>query len=84
MWYLPCNPRQRRILEGSKVFWNWFKTQWYIHDQALIDDAEFHQATIKERRLWFKRLHCPQAMAAEVKPNSIVIAELYKKEKLCY
>jgi len=79
-WYLPCNDRQRRILEGSKVFWVWFRLQWEMHDRALLDDPEFLSYTIKERRRYFKHLHEPQAMAVDVKPNSIVLAELNKKE----
>jgi hypothetical protein len=82
-WYLPCNERQRRKLEGSQIFWAWFRLQFEIHDDALINDPEFPLLTINERRRWFKNLHCPQAMANEVKPNAVVLAELNKKEPIC-
>ena len=79
-WYLPCNERQRRILEGSKTFWAWFRLQWEMHDQVLLDDPEFFDYTLQERRRYFKHLHEPQAMAVDIKPNSVVLAELNKKE----
>lgn len=79
-WYLPCNARQRRVLEGSKIYWSWFRLQWEMHEDALIDSEYFFHLTIDSRRKLFQHLHDPQALAVEVKPNDIVLAELNKKE----
>lgn len=83
MWYLPTDERKRRILEGSKIFWQWFKLQWEIHDDAILKDPDFATASINERRRWYQVVHEPQALANEVKPNSIVLAELTKTQQLC-
>ncbi|HMP20932.1 MAG TPA: hypothetical protein PKC39_08245 [Ferruginibacter sp.] len=83
MWYLPCDARQRRILEGSQVFWKWFRLQWEMHDEALLLDPDFFNYTIAERRWYWKVLHEPQALANDIKPNDIVLAELTKKTEIC-
>lgn len=79
-WYLPCDERLRRKLEDSKTFWAWFRVQWEMHDRALLDDPEFFDYTVEERRRYFKHLHEPQVMAVNIKPNDVVLAELNKKD----
>jgi hypothetical protein len=79
LYCLPYDYRARGILERSAVYWGWFKNQWYIHDQALLNDWEFFTYTIVERRRYYKILHEPQAMANDIKLNDVVLAEVRKK-----
>ena len=79
-WYLPCDPRARRTLEGSKLFWNWYKFQWEQMDLALIEDVCFQDESIKQRRIFYQEFHNARAMCEEVKPNTVVLSELNKKE----
>jgi hypothetical protein len=84
MWYLPCDDANRRRLEGSKIFWQWYKFQWEVQDEALLLHEPFATHSFSRRRKLYKSLHCPRAMAVEVKPNSVVLQELgKKKEVLC-
>ena len=78
-WYLPCDEDARKQLEGSKLYWNWFKNQWTIHDEALLTYTAFINTDIKLRRESYQCFHCPRALAAEVKPNDIVLNEIKTK-----
>ena len=79
-WYLPCDERARRKLESSRLFWNWYKFQWEQRDFALINDVCFQDESIKQRRRFYQEFHNAQAMCEEVKPNTVVLNELNKKE----
>lgn len=76
-WYLPTDAYGRDQLERSKLYWNWFKYQWMIHDEGLLTfKRSLSECSQEEVFTAYKNLHCPHAMAAEVKPNSVVLSEI--------
>jgi hypothetical protein len=78
-WYLPCDDLGRDQLERSKLYWNWYKTQWQGFDMAFVEQPDLDHIGLTIKREMYKSLHCPHAMAAEIKPNNVVLSELKKK-----
>lgn len=72
-WYLPCDDNARFQLERSKLFWNWFKSQWAAHDTAFIDCDQIERHGHDLLLSMYAALHCPRTLAKEVKPNSTVL-----------
>ena len=78
-WYLPCDDYGRNELERSKLFWNWFKMQWGEHDYAFLEQEGIKNISPSICFGMYAHLHCPRAMAKEIKPNSVVLAEIKAK-----
>jgi len=74
--YLPSDCRLRKQLECSRLFWNWFKNQWAIHDYELLNDATFLNQPVIDRLGDYKYLHCPKELVLEVKPNNVVLSSI--------
>lgn len=79
-WYLPVDARQRRKLESSSLYWKWFRQMWEQLDAHLLNDADFFDKSIKERRLYYQAYHNPHDMVQVVKPNDVVLSVLNEKE----
>ena len=78
-WYLPCDDDARNQLERSRLFWNWFKNQWAAHDYAYINSENIDKISLGLRQSCYEALHCPRALAVEIKPNSVVLESIKKK-----
>jgi len=73
-WYLPCDERARRKLERSRLYWNWFKNQWALHDESLLSfNRSLKEISVLDVLDLFDALHDPQALAVDTKPNSVVL-----------
>jgi len=81
MWYLPCDEHAREKLLRSRLFWNWFKNQWTVHDESLLSyRMAVRECTVIALTELYVSLHCPRAMVMEVKPNDVVLSEIKTKE----
>lgn len=77
MWYLPCDDYARHQLERSRLYWNWFKYQWMLHDESLLSyKVSVRECSVKTLLPLYQNLHCPRALAVEIKPNSVVLADI--------
>jgi hypothetical protein len=77
MWYLPCDEDARSQLERSKLYWNWFKNLWLCHDESLVSfTLSLRECSAEMLRGVYDDLHCPHALAIEVKPNAVVLNEI--------
>lgn len=82
MWLFPVDEHARDCLQRSKVFWNWYKHTWSMYDESYLTyRLSLKENSAAKRTIIYKDLHCPRTMAVEVKPNSVVIAEINKKEE---
>ena len=64
------------MLERSKVFWGWWKSEWHRRDQAFLEDAET-LITLRPRTrldIWFA-LHSPKELASRLSPHAAVMDE---------
>ena len=75
-WYLPCDDYGRNQLERSKLYWNWFKMQWSEHDMLFVEQEGIKDISPRICFGMYEHLHCPRALAIDVKPNSVVLAEI--------
>jgi hypothetical protein len=84
-WYAPANETLRRQLEGSKLFWNWFKNVWTVYDESLLSfTTGLQECSQQTRRSTYETLHCPRTMAVEEKPFKAVLDSVQTKSKqLC-
>ena len=74
MWYLPCDEEMRKRLSYSKLFWNWFKHTWTIHDESwLTYTYSLKEMQVKMRFALYEELHNPRVLAVEEKPNRVVL-----------
>ena len=78
MWYLPCDEYAREQLLRSRLYWNWFKNQWNNDDYVFNTTSGIGLVSINQRLIIYEDLHNPQALAIEVKPNSIVLSSIKK------
>ena len=62
-----------RELEGNRIFWNWWKNHWAIRDAQFL--AEKHRGNH-----WaiYTNTHDAAMLAAEMRPNALVLGESYK------
>jgi hypothetical protein len=76
--YLGGENEGTRLLAGSKVYWAWFKNQWTLRDEAMLqDEAQLQQISIKVRRQFYVALHNPAMLAAEMAPNALIMRDSY-------
>ena len=85
MWYLPCDEWARQQLERSKLYWNWFKNQWVLHDESLLSfKLSLSECDHNTLMRLYDDLHCPRALAVEVKPNRVVLDSIKKQEAILW
>ncbi len=61
-------------LTARKEFWNWWKNQWNVRDDAFINEWDGLEDSIPRRDLesLYKELHNPKVLACEIHPPKIV------------
>jgi len=73
-WYLIGQDKNRRKMERSRLFWNWFKIAFWSYDQAFTaDESRILSLSLKARRTLFKDLHCPIEFSKYEKPDEVVL-----------
>ena len=75
-WYLPTNDQARSALERSRIYWNWFKCMWNAYDMSFTDAERIDEIPLTLLRELYENLHCPRALAYDVKPNAVVLGEI--------
>lgn len=60
----------------SRIFWNWWKANFRLRDQAFIDRKIVDLKT-ETWHLIYKELHDPKTLAAEIYPSGVVLGESY-------
>ena len=70
-WYCNCLEDYKRALEGSKVFWAWWRNCWLGRDMAFCEDAEL--ININTRRELYKCLNDEAYLVADIKPSKTVM-----------
>ncbi len=67
------------MLQRSKLFWNWWKNQWLLRDEAFIH--EYHEELINiqlvTRCSLYYDLHDAAKLASDIYPNKTVLDESY-------
>ena len=60
----------------SRIFWNWWKLEWYTRDQAYA--THFYKLMHMDcnHELYFD-LHDPKTLAHAIYPNGVVLEESY-------
>lgn len=61
-------------LTARKEFWNWWKNQWNVRDDAFINEWDGLEDSIPRRDLesLYKELHNSKVLACEIHPPKIV------------
>ena len=77
-WYLPFDEKMQRILEGERMFWNWWKLCWSYRDEGMLKE-DLKSIPVAKRREMYKSVH--EEVAMELKPGKIITAILFKKTK---
>jgi hypothetical protein len=81
MWYLPCDAAGRDKLLRSRIFWNWWKHTWTMHDESFLSfKRSLKECELHNIRKAYEALHCPRILVNELTPNDVVLAELKTKE----
>jgi hypothetical protein len=79
-WYLPNHPQCRRVLEGNKLYWNWWKLMWNARDEVFLENLERFEMDMEiKQRLW-QELHAAWNVIGDTKPPKEVTAILFKKK----
>ncbi len=60
----------------SRIFWNWWKQNWFLRDQVFIDSNPV-DLNVQTWRFIYNGLHDPMILAAEIYSNGIVLGESY-------
>lgn len=62
----------KKILEGNREFWGWWKLNWNVRDEAFIEQDM--SALPRHQCIWiYKALHDPQVIVQDVYPNQWII-----------
>lgn len=77
-WLLLGDNEARDYLERSKLFWNWWKNQWVIHDIVFLD-SDVETMELEEVQKFYHRFHCAKTTAYEVKPRKEILQGMKKK-----
>lgn len=67
-----------RIMEDSRIFWNWWKNHWTIRDAEFIHIA--NQVTIRRTeiiRQLYRQYNKGTMLATSIHPNAVVLNESY-------
>lgn len=77
MWYVPVDEELRRKLSYSRLFWNWFKHMWTVHDDSwLCYTHSLNTMHVQMRWALYEELHNPRVLAVEEKPNRVVLESI--------
>ena len=77
LWYLPCDEARRYALERSKLYWNWFKNHWVLYDESLLSyKLSLRQCPADNLLAVYAELHCPKALAVDIKINKVILDSL--------
>ena len=77
-FYIPDDIEGIDMLTRSRIFWNWWKNHWLQRDAGFISYKR-SLTECKTRTLIkiYQAVHCPQALAGELRPHAIVLTETY-------
>jgi hypothetical protein len=79
-FYLHDDPDGKRLLEGQKLFWNWWKNNWYARNQEFVPMA--YGCPLDLRIEVYIALHDPLDLSKEIKPSKIVLGEAFATQKV--
>lgn len=82
-YYIPGDPIGMRYLEGSQIFWNWWKNKWADRDQEFIDCYNLNNKPGRILRrtqvLLYLQLHDPLELSEDIKPHAVVLGNSYAR-----
>ena len=73
--YLPNDAEGARMLEGSKIFWNWFKNHWANRDNGFIRSCIDYDDCVDNYRLLYEELNDARTLACAIYPSGVVMKE---------
>ena len=73
--YIPQDPQGIDMLVGSKLYWAWWRTNWYQRDAQFVYHMLAGPADLIV--LLYKELHDPRTLAKCIYPNGIVLNYSY-------
>lgn len=65
--------------EKRKIFWNWWRGQWYIREEAFVQNFQQHypqDQTLKE----YKLVHNAAILASEIYPDASLLGERFEMQ----
>jgi hypothetical protein len=75
--YIPDDDYGRRILEGERMFWAWWKNEWHQRDELFLSKAK--ELTVSERIDWYMELHTAAILVKEIHPHSVALGTTYAR-----
>jgi hypothetical protein len=75
--YIPNDPQGIDSLIESKIYWKWWRNHWMQRDAEFVNEA--HDMSVAVRRVRYREIHDPQALAKEIYPNATILSASYSK-----
>lgn len=90
-FYLPpADDWGRKMLQSSKTFWSWWRSQWSQRDNdfvcqfseglAVNDSGDLQECyTVENLRIIYQHVNNPATLASDIYPNRVVLDESYNQ-----
>lgn len=77
MEYLQRDAYCVRVMERSRIFWNWWKNHWTNRDEGFMEFVNNTTYSVAEMRDFYSDVHDAPTLAACIYPNGVVLNESY-------
>ena len=74
-YYMPQYPALIDELIETRLFWAWWCNRWLLRDEAFISSEHLSSINLKVVVFAYKSMHCPIALAKELKIESLVFED---------
>lgn len=79
-FYLSNDKEGQRMLEGQRLFWNWWKNNWHARNKAYLSE-EVQHVHIDIRIEMYMYLHDAKELSTEIKPSKTVVGDAFATQK---
>ena len=79
--YIPQDKWGQDLLQRTRLFWNWWKTQWTNRDDAYlsVNGESLQCISLENRRRIYRHLHDAGTLASEIYPGRVVLEDTYNE-----
>lgn len=74
--YIPHDPSGIDQLLAQSIYWTWWRNHWAMRDEQFCV-GHVESLSLKLRTDLYKALHDPHVLAAEMRPNGIILRMAY-------
>ncbi len=80
--YFKTLPVMAHMMEGQKIFWNWWKNEWHLRNLVYLNDAEIIHCSLAWQRLAYEAYNDASALTTRIAPARVVYVGVLPTLKL--